>query len=222
MDDLLISENGTVGILVTTAVEVVIGGKTMRPAGVFLRKKTIWHKADKTLQQRFKIILYSDNPHRVFLLLVVGVKLDFEAWVDKFKILASNVSDSRQSAHKVRFFWKRGIMEEKRHPSHIMFICTGMSVVRCCNFMFVLCSAARPDPVRWTVKWTAMWENLHTQALHDNRSSWLYMFWLIWFWMCVSGFAVLSDRWWRFPGYVQSERSLEKGRCSKTPKIIFI
>ncbi|KTF76401.1 hypothetical protein cypCar_00035260 [Cyprinus carpio] len=63
MDDLLISENGTVGILVTTAVEVVIGGKTMKPA-------------------------------------VVGVKLDLEAWVDKFKILASNVSDSRQAAHK--------------------------------------------------------------------------------------------------------------------------
>uniref|UniRef100_A0A8C1XSR7 Calcium channel, voltage-dependent, alpha 2/delta subunit 2b n=1 Tax=Cyprinus carpio TaxID=7962 RepID=A0A8C1XSR7_CYPCA len=37
MDDLLISENGTVGILVTTAVEVVIGGKTMKPAGVFLQ-----------------------------------------------------------------------------------------------------------------------------------------------------------------------------------------
>ncbi|XP_051551133.1 voltage-dependent calcium channel subunit alpha-2/delta-2-like [Myxocyprinus asiaticus] len=63
MDDLLISENGTVGILVTTAVEVTIGGKTMKPA-------------------------------------VVGVKLDLEAWVDKFKILASNVSDSRQASHK--------------------------------------------------------------------------------------------------------------------------
>lgn len=32
---------------------------------------------------------------------VVGVKLDLEAWVDKFKILASNVSDSRQGSHKV-------------------------------------------------------------------------------------------------------------------------
>uniref|UniRef100_A0A671KTR4 Voltage-dependent calcium channel subunit alpha-2/delta-2-like n=1 Tax=Sinocyclocheilus anshuiensis TaxID=1608454 RepID=A0A671KTR4_9TELE len=63
LDDLLISENGTVGILVTSAVEVVISGKTMKPA-------------------------------------VVGVKLDLEAWVDKFKILASNVSDSRQAAHK--------------------------------------------------------------------------------------------------------------------------
>uniref|UniRef100_A0A8C1ZK82 Calcium channel, voltage-dependent, alpha 2/delta subunit 2b n=1 Tax=Cyprinus carpio TaxID=7962 RepID=A0A8C1ZK82_CYPCA len=32
-----IFRNGTVGILVTTAVEVVIGGKTMKPAGVFLQ-----------------------------------------------------------------------------------------------------------------------------------------------------------------------------------------
>uniref|UniRef100_A0A8C8IFP5 VWFA domain-containing protein n=1 Tax=Oncorhynchus tshawytscha TaxID=74940 RepID=A0A8C8IFP5_ONCTS len=31
---------------------------------------------------------------------VVGVKLDLEAWVDKFKILASNVSDSRQGSQK--------------------------------------------------------------------------------------------------------------------------
>lgn len=53
MDDLLISENGTVGILVTTAVEVVIGGKTMKPAGVFLRKS---HEADKSTK-RFKIAL---------------------------------------------------------------------------------------------------------------------------------------------------------------------
>ncbi|TRY87294.1 hypothetical protein DNTS_022264 [Danionella cerebrum] len=63
MDDPLISENGTVGILVTTAVEVTFGGKTLKPA-------------------------------------VVGVKLDLEAWVDKFKILATNVSDSRQTTHK--------------------------------------------------------------------------------------------------------------------------
>lgn len=32
---------------------------------------------------------------------MVGVKLDLEAWVDKFKILASNVSDNRQGSHKV-------------------------------------------------------------------------------------------------------------------------
>ncbi|KAG9333851.1 hypothetical protein JZ751_010001 [Albula glossodonta] len=63
VDDALSSENGTVGILVSTAVEINIGGKTIRPA-------------------------------------VVGVKLDLEAWVDKFKILASNQSDSRQGSHK--------------------------------------------------------------------------------------------------------------------------
>uniref|UniRef100_A0A8C9ST34 Calcium voltage-gated channel auxiliary subunit alpha2delta 2 n=1 Tax=Scleropages formosus TaxID=113540 RepID=A0A8C9ST34_SCLFO len=45
--------NGTVGILVTTAVEITVGGKTVKPA-------------------------------------VVGVKLDLEAWVDKFKILATS------------------------------------------------------------------------------------------------------------------------------------
>ncbi|XP_054640519.1 voltage-dependent calcium channel subunit alpha-2/delta-2b isoform X2 [Dunckerocampus dactyliophorus] len=63
LDDLLGPENGTVGILVSSAVEVNLGGKLLKPA-------------------------------------VVGVKLDLEAWVDKFKILASNVSDSRQGSHK--------------------------------------------------------------------------------------------------------------------------
>uniref|UniRef100_A0A3Q3Q496 VWFA domain-containing protein n=1 Tax=Monopterus albus TaxID=43700 RepID=A0A3Q3Q496_MONAL len=58
-----VSENGTVGILVSSAVEVNLGGKLLKPA-------------------------------------VVGVKLDLEAWVDKFKILASNVSDGRQGSHK--------------------------------------------------------------------------------------------------------------------------
>ncbi|XP_061583200.1 voltage-dependent calcium channel subunit alpha-2/delta-2-like isoform X3 [Cololabis saira] len=62
LDDLG-AENGTVGILVSSAVEVNLGGKLLKPA-------------------------------------VVGVKLDLEAWVDKFKILASNVSDSRQGLHK--------------------------------------------------------------------------------------------------------------------------
>uniref|UniRef100_A0A674MW84 Calcium channel, voltage-dependent, alpha 2/delta subunit 2b n=1 Tax=Takifugu rubripes TaxID=31033 RepID=A0A674MW84_TAKRU len=62
-DDTLGPENSTVGILVSSAVEVNLGGKILKPA-------------------------------------VVGVKLDLEAWVDKFKILASNVSDSRQGSHK--------------------------------------------------------------------------------------------------------------------------
>ncbi|TKS71373.1 Voltage-dependent calcium channel subunit alpha-2/delta-2 [Collichthys lucidus] len=62
-DDPVGAENGTVGILVSSAVEVNLGGKLLKPS-------------------------------------VVGVKLDLEAWVDKFKILASNVSDSRQGSHK--------------------------------------------------------------------------------------------------------------------------
>uniref|UniRef100_A0A667XS41 Calcium voltage-gated channel auxiliary subunit alpha2delta 2 n=1 Tax=Myripristis murdjan TaxID=586833 RepID=A0A667XS41_9TELE len=62
-DDSVGVENGTVGILVSSSVEVNLGGKLLKPA-------------------------------------VVGVKLDLEAWVDKFKILASNVSDSRQGSHK--------------------------------------------------------------------------------------------------------------------------
>uniref|UniRef100_A0A3P8T8H0 Calcium voltage-gated channel auxiliary subunit alpha2delta 2 n=1 Tax=Amphiprion percula TaxID=161767 RepID=A0A3P8T8H0_AMPPE len=63
LDDPVGAENGTVGIVVSSAVEVNLGGKLLKPA-------------------------------------VVGVKLDLEAWVDKFKILASNVSDSRQGSHK--------------------------------------------------------------------------------------------------------------------------
>uniref|UniRef100_A0A8C4ZBC3 VWFA domain-containing protein n=1 Tax=Gadus morhua TaxID=8049 RepID=A0A8C4ZBC3_GADMO len=55
--------NGTIGILLSSAVEVNLGGKLLKPA-------------------------------------VVGVKLDLEAWVDKFKILASNVSESRQGSQK--------------------------------------------------------------------------------------------------------------------------
>ncbi|XP_056456079.1 voltage-dependent calcium channel subunit alpha-2/delta-2-like [Gadus chalcogrammus] len=62
MDDIG-AENGTIGILLSSAVEVNLGGKLLKPA-------------------------------------VVGVKLDLEAWVDKFKILASNVSESRQGSQK--------------------------------------------------------------------------------------------------------------------------
>lgn len=53
MDDLLITENGTVGILVTTAVEVVISGKTMRPAGVFLCKQLVYFLSSLINQQAF-------------------------------------------------------------------------------------------------------------------------------------------------------------------------
>lgn len=61
-DELLNPENDTIGILVSTAVEITVGGKTVKPA-------------------------------------VVGVKLDLEAWVDKFKILASNHTDNRQGSN---------------------------------------------------------------------------------------------------------------------------
>ncbi|XP_061788327.1 voltage-dependent calcium channel subunit alpha-2/delta-2a isoform X1 [Nerophis lumbriciformis] len=61
-DELLNPDNDTIGILVSTAVDITVGGKTIKPA-------------------------------------VVGVKLDLEAWVDKFKILASNHTDNRQSSH---------------------------------------------------------------------------------------------------------------------------
>ncbi|XP_072276480.1 voltage-dependent calcium channel subunit alpha-2/delta-2 isoform X4 [Pyxicephalus adspersus] len=50
-------ENNTVGILVSTAVDLEIDGRRLKPA-------------------------------------VVGVKLDLEAWVEKFKVLASNQSES--------------------------------------------------------------------------------------------------------------------------------
>ncbi|XP_073708703.1 voltage-dependent calcium channel subunit alpha-2/delta-2-like [Garra rufa] len=61
-DDILNPENDTIGILVSTAVDVTIGSKTLKPA-------------------------------------VLGVKLDLEAWTDKFKILASNHTNSnRQSS----------------------------------------------------------------------------------------------------------------------------
>ncbi|KAM4721178.1 voltage-dependent calcium channel subunit alpha-2/delta-2 [Rhinophrynus dorsalis] len=49
-------ENNTVGILVSTAVEIEISGRKLKPA-------------------------------------VVGVKLDLESWVEKFKVLASNQSE---------------------------------------------------------------------------------------------------------------------------------
>uniref|UniRef100_A0A8D3BW65 Calcium channel, voltage-dependent, alpha 2/delta subunit 2a n=1 Tax=Scophthalmus maximus TaxID=52904 RepID=A0A8D3BW65_SCOMX len=61
-DELLNPENDTIGILVSTAVEITIGGKNIKPA-------------------------------------VVGVKLDLEAWTDKFKILASNHTDNRQGSN---------------------------------------------------------------------------------------------------------------------------
>ncbi|XP_041080986.1 voltage-dependent calcium channel subunit alpha-2/delta-2-like [Polyodon spathula] len=55
--------NDTIGILVSTAVDININGKVLKPA-------------------------------------VLGVKLDLETWVEKFKILASNQTDNRQGSRK--------------------------------------------------------------------------------------------------------------------------
>lgn len=41
------------------------------------------------------------------LLSVVGVKLDLEAWTDKFKILASNHTDNRHTSNTVSSFPKK-------------------------------------------------------------------------------------------------------------------
>uniref|UniRef100_A0A8C1CHY1 Calcium channel, voltage-dependent, alpha 2/delta subunit 2a n=1 Tax=Cyprinus carpio carpio TaxID=630221 RepID=A0A8C1CHY1_CYPCA len=61
-ESILNPENDTIGILVSTAVDVTIGSRNLKPA-------------------------------------VLGVKLDLEAWTDKFKILASNHTNSnRQSS----------------------------------------------------------------------------------------------------------------------------
>ncbi|XP_037534660.1 voltage-dependent calcium channel subunit alpha-2/delta-2a [Nematolebias whitei] len=60
--ELLNPENDTIGVLVSTALDITVGGKTIKPA-------------------------------------VVGVKLDLEAWTDKFKILASNHTDNRQGSN---------------------------------------------------------------------------------------------------------------------------
>ncbi|XP_030632344.1 voltage-dependent calcium channel subunit alpha-2/delta-2a [Chanos chanos] len=60
-DDFFGTENDTMGILVSTAVDITVGSRTIKPA-------------------------------------VVGVKMDLEAWTDKFKILASNHTDSRQGS----------------------------------------------------------------------------------------------------------------------------
>lgn len=42
------------------------------------------------------------------LLSVVGVKLDLEAWTDKFKILASNHTDNRHTSNMVSLLYKNG------------------------------------------------------------------------------------------------------------------
>lgn len=88
-------DNGTVGILVSAAVEVNLGGKLLKPAGADRRRPPPSRSALEEERQPSLSLSLSVSS-------VVGVKLDLEAWVDKFKILASNVSDSRQGSQKVR------------------------------------------------------------------------------------------------------------------------
>lgn len=100
MEEPLGAENGTVGILVSSAVEVNLGGKLLKPAG-----RKMLQIVGFLIQTTLVAICFLTPHHSLcsppLLPLVVGVKLDLEAWVDKFKILASNVSDSRQGSHKV-------------------------------------------------------------------------------------------------------------------------
>lgn len=48
-DELLNPENDTIGILVSTAVEITIGGKTIKPAG------------GRRLERRYKILIMMEN-----------------------------------------------------------------------------------------------------------------------------------------------------------------
>lgn len=51
-----------------------------------------------------------------YTLLVVGVKLDLEAWTDKFKILASNHTNSnRQSSQTVKYTHTHTYMAILKH-----------------------------------------------------------------------------------------------------------
>lgn len=139
-DELLNPENDTIGILVSTAVEIAIGGKTIKPAGglsslrgrenpnndtlnvkesedednytsVFVFFVTLCgHACSASIYCAFMCICLwafciPNVLHWIFFpnfsLSVVGVKLDLEAWVDKFKILASNHTDSRQGSNTV-------------------------------------------------------------------------------------------------------------------------
>lgn len=76
-------ENDTVGILVSTAVELSLGGRTLRPAGECpgqRREGTVGRALSRQVSIDGSLLSST----------VVGVKLDLEAWAEKFKVLASN------------------------------------------------------------------------------------------------------------------------------------
>ena len=72
------------GILVSTAVELSLGGRTLRPAGEYPGQR--WGKTHWAVccPGRWALMAPLLSP------IVVGVKLDLEAWAEKFKVLASN------------------------------------------------------------------------------------------------------------------------------------
>lgn len=89
-------ENNTIGILVSTAVELSIGEKTLKPAG---RQGAGCPGARLGVPETPS---GCSSPH-LPTAPVVGVKLDLEAWAEKFKVLASNRTDRDQlGARQVR------------------------------------------------------------------------------------------------------------------------
>ncbi|KAK1796375.1 hypothetical protein P4O66_009427 [Electrophorus voltai] len=76
-------ENDTIGILVSTAVEITVGSRTIRPAALRLSCPTL------------TLVCFLPPPP------VVGVKLDLEAWTSKFKILASNQTDNTRQGSQM-------------------------------------------------------------------------------------------------------------------------
>lgn len=101
-------ENNTIGILVSTAVELSIGGKTLKPAGeqgpgpgaAGLGTALSPPRAGADPIPPLPAAPLCSSP-------VVGVKLDLEAWAEKFKVLASNRTDRDQLGTR-RVCWGQG------------------------------------------------------------------------------------------------------------------
>lgn len=126
LEDPIAAENGTSEIVVSSAVEVNLAGKLLRPAG----KIFIW----SVIHMKLGFLVCCDSCSRPVLLLlwscgcrpaVVGGKLDLEAWVDKFKILASNMSDGRQGSHKVQILSLNHLLKANspKQKSHMVSFC---------------------------------------------------------------------------------------------------
>lgn len=73
---------------------------------------------------------------------VVGVKLDLEAWTDKFKILASNHTDGRTGSSTVNT--PAQTVQSFPTPSSVSQLLT--------DKLFACFSVAQTEPVRWTAK----------------------------------------------------------------------